>query len=307
LPGRLSGAGGAQDIAATADPGANSHTAAHRNACPDAIFHSCPTPAPAWLAYRFASGVTLEYPASWAVEVGDAPGGPESAWFRPGDPSLPAVGVDIYHRSLAEQSVADPHTWQPNEGGYDVRWSQAVKADDLKGILFIWGALLEGEWDGPSWLIVIYCSPDHELDIRLTTEFTSIDPEQAETIGLAEIVTTRFAEFRHMIESVQIEPAQAPVTFRGTVRSGAELGEVKAYCPEGLYLVADESSPMGQPKMVLLRVPDETDQAAMLSDRQYNGKKVVVVGEYPAQEVSCEALICGCEDYILVEQIESHE
>ena len=93
-------------------------------------------------------------------------------------------------------------------------------------------------------------------------------------------------------------------TFTGTVMTGAQLGEVKNYCAEGLYLVADEGYLTGQTQMLLLKVPDGADSSSMLSDQEYVGKKVEVTGKYPAQEVFCEALICACEDYILVEQIQ---
>jgi hypothetical protein len=93
------------------------------------------------------------------------------------------------------------------------------------------------------------------------------------------------------------------LAFRGVVRTGADLGEVKSFCPDGLYLVAEEGFITGQTSMLLLRVLDASGQPIMLSDSQYIGKQVEVVGKYPAQEVFCEALICQCEDYILVDEI----
>lgn len=107
------------------------------------------------------------------------------------------------------------------------------------------------------------------------------------------------------------EPPTPPVSsntssFTGTVKTGAQLGEVKSYCAEGLYLVADEGKELVDgigTKMLLLRLPGESDEPVMLSDQQYVGRKVEVIGKYPAAEVFCEALICSCEDYILVESI----
>jgi len=93
-------------------------------------------------------------------------------------------------------------------------------------------------------------------------------------------------------------------TFTGTVRTGAELGEVKNFCAEGLYLVADDGYLVDQTQMLLLKVSDGADESSMLSDQQYVGKKVEVIGKYPAQEVFCDALMCACEDYILVDQIQ---
>lgn len=92
-------------------------------------------------------------------------------------------------------------------------------------------------------------------------------------------------------------------TFTGTVRTGAELGEVKNFCTEGLYLVADDGYLVDQTQMLLLKVSDGADASSMFSDQQYVGKKVEVTGKYPAQEVFCEALTCACEDHILVDQI----
>ena len=99
--------------------------------------------------------------------------------------------------------------------------------------------------------------------------------------------------------------AEDRLTLAGTIRSGTELDEVKQHCPEGLYLVADEGFLVGQTTMLLLRTPSTSAQATMFSDQQYVGKKVEVVGKYPAQEIFCEALICECEDYILLEGVES--
>ena len=96
-------------------------------------------------------------------------------------------------------------------------------------------------------------------------------------------------------------------TFTGTVMTGAQLGEVKNFCAEGLYLVADEGYLIDQTQMLLLKVMDDVDESNMLSDQQYVGKKVEVTGKYPAQEVFCEALTCACEDYILVDHIQITE
>ena len=92
-------------------------------------------------------------------------------------------------------------------------------------------------------------------------------------------------------------------TFTGTVMTGAELGEVKNFCGEGLYLVADDGYLVDQTQMLLLKVSDGADASNMFSDQQYVGKKVEVTGKYPAQEVFCEALTCDCEDYILVDKV----
>ena len=102
-------------------------------------------------------------------------------------------------------------------------------------------------------------------------------------------------------------PTTAPIDqtsrFIGTVQTGAQIEE-KNYCPNGLYLVADEGTYLvNQTKILLLRLLSQPDGTIMLSDQKYLGKKVEVVGKYPVQENFCEALMCDCEDYILVERI----
>ena len=99
-------------------------------------------------------------------------------------------------------------------------------------------------------------------------------------------------------------PTPEPWTFRGTIWRGADLGEVKSHCAEGLYLVAEDGYLAGQTTMLLLRAPGPGGEADMLSDPGLIGQNVEVVGKYPAQEVFCAALMCGCEDYVLAERID---
>ena len=105
-----------------------------------------------------------------------------------------------------------------------------------------------------------------------------------------------------VVKTVKITPDVRE--FKGTVKTGAQLGEVKSYCPQGLYLVADEGSYLVEQTTILqLRVPGESGDK-LLSDQKYINKKVRVIGKYPAQQFFCEALICGCDDYILLERID---
>ena len=67
-------------------------------------------------------------------------------------------------------------------------------------------------------------------------------------------------------------------TFTGTIMTGMQLGEVKNFCAEGLYLVADDGYLIDQTQMLLLKVSDGADSSSMFSDQQYVGKKVEVTG-----------------------------
>lgn len=89
--------------------------------------------------------------------------------------------------------------------------------------------------------------------------------------------------------------------FTGYIQTGSQL-EGKFYCPDGLYLVAENNKFLtDQTKVLHLEFSNET---ATATAKTVIGKKVEVIGLYPAQEAFCEALLCECEDYILVDQIE---
>ena len=70
-----------------------------------------------------------------------------------------------------------------------------------------------------------------------------------------------------------------------------------------MYLVADEGTYLThQTTMLLLRVRDDGEQP-MYADRQFLNRKVEVAGRHLANQVYCEALICGCEEFMILESI----
>ena len=86
------------------------------------------------------------------------------------------------------------------------------------------------------------------------------------------------------------------VVINGIVKTGAQIN--REYCLEGFYLTDDTG-------VIQLRVKDEAQYSKMLDDAKYLGERVEVRGKYPAQQVFCEAEICQCENYILVDTIVS--
>lgn len=84
----------------------------------------------------------------------------------------------------------------------------------------------------------------------------------------------------------------------GKVATGIEAG--RSYCSEGIYLMDDTG-------VIMLTVESTTSNDINLRvylSKEYLGKNVTIVGVYPTQEGSCEALICQCEDYLIVKSIE---
>ena len=95
-------------------------------------------------------------------------------------------------------------------------------------------------------------------------------------------------------------------SFKGVIKTGEQLGDFKNYCPEGLYLVTDDGTYMAdQVKFLQLRVPDVESNTKMFDDKSFIDQQVKVVGKYPAQEMFCQALMCDCDDYILIDNEKS--
>lgn len=93
----------------------------------------------------------------------------------------------------------------------------------------------------------------------------------------------------------------ARTKFTGIVRTGVSQGEVKKHCANGLYLELDPGLQMNA-RQTLLLLKDST--GAMITNSTYVGKRVTITGRYPAENATrCEALICGCEEYLVAERI----
>ncbi len=165
-----------------------------------------PSPAPSSTPKKFEyvspSGLRVEYPAGWSLELSDSPCGPESVWFRSPDERHADIGLELYPRPLEERSVAEPFTWMPNEGGYEIHWSKPVTAGDLDGLLFVWGVQQEGLWDGPLTLMAVFYDAHRELDIRLISEFGQRQLNEAYANGLEKAVKADFDFFTQMLASL---------------------------------------------------------------------------------------------------------
>jgi hypothetical protein len=257
---------------------------------------------PDWLVYRLNKDISIEYPNGWTVEPENNLEGTDAAWFHPTQSDQASIKVESHLRPLAERSVADPQTWIPNEGGYEIHWTQPVTAGDLTGQMLVWGVKQNDEWDMPPWMMAMFYNETLELDIRLTTEFTPQSLETVQSSGFGSALADHFSIFQHMAEHIRMDKSGDTVTLAGIIQSGSDLGEAKSHCPEGLYLTSIEGEFSG--KLLLLRNPGIGGAREMFTDRNNLGRPVTVTGVYPAQDFFCEALICDCEDYILVEKVE---
>jgi len=109
----------------------------------------------------------------------------------------------------------------------------------------------------------------------------------------------------YLIKSKKIDKLESS-SFKGVIKTGEQLGDFKNYCSEGLYLVTDDGSNMAdQVKFLQLRVPDVESNTKMFDDKSFIDQQVKVVGKYPAQEMFCQALMCDCDDYILIDSEKS--
>ena len=89
--------------------------------------------------------------------------------------------------------------------------------------------------------------------------------------------------------------------FTGVVYTGASQGQVKKHCSEGLYLAVSSGLQLNARQTLLLL---RDTKGGMITNQQYVNKSVKITGVYPDEnQARCEALICGCEEYLTVETI----
>jgi hypothetical protein len=202
--------------------------------CPDETVSSCwlsadpaltqpTTPQGTWPVFMFPRGMSVDYPAGWLLEPSTYDETQHSVWFVAPAVAGPSVGVEIYHRPTQERDVANPFTWQPNQGGYEVHWSRPITTvQGLVGIEFVWGAYLENQqtWDTPPQLMVVYYSPEHELDVRVSASFDASTLDLLDTASLTETVATQFGLFHHMAQSVRLHPTTGWQTYHDDQAGG---------------------------------------------------------------------------------------
>jgi hypothetical protein len=251
-----------------------------------------PSPPPEGL-HRFGCGLLVWTPSGWAAEPDDPGAGRETLWLRS---SETVIGVEVYPRFINDRKLGDPRTWSPNEGGYEAHWLQEIEVNGLSGLLFVWGMVQEGAWDLAPSLMATFYDPERELDIHMFTDFTSAGLLPGADLDLEQVIANQFVEFNIVLESLQFESPPGVSMYYGVLRTGAELGESKSYCTEGYYLVGDLGT-------LLLRTDEGRDVPSLFADARFLGKAITVTGLYPAQEFFCEALLCECEPYILVESV----
>lgn len=89
--------------------------------------------------------------------------------------------------------MTDPHSWGPNEGGYEVLWEKPISIQDADGLEFIYGIPSDNPVSG--WLTAIYYSEKHGLEVRLDSFADTIPTE-----------SNKYNIFEHMVKSVRIAP-----------------------------------------------------------------------------------------------------
>ncbi|MBN1139540.1 MAG: hypothetical protein JXM73_23390 [Anaerolineae bacterium] len=168
-----------------------------------------PEPLEAWPVLEFPTGISVAYPPEWIHEPVVTGETQTSVWFHPPEADGPPVAVEIYYRPQQDYDLADPFTWMPNQGGYQVEWSRPITTvQGWAGIEFVWAAYQHAtkNWETSPQLMVIYYSAEHELDVRLTTPFDRPALDLLVTADLTDTVTAGFDLFHRMARSVTLHP-----------------------------------------------------------------------------------------------------
>lgn len=161
-----------------------------------------------WLTYTYpitTAVLTIQYPSNWQVHpnyesdivsftLDNAIDNSNKHYLLP----YYVVALEVYQRPSKYISVTNPHTWEPNEGGYTVIWERPIQIQKgkLSGIEFMWGT------GSPESLNAIIYDPQAELDIRLRTFFNSEGIEYINAEGY-EAVLDRYWVFEYMLHSIQ--------------------------------------------------------------------------------------------------------
>lgn len=178
-----------------------------------------------WLTYTYAGGVSIQYPAGWKITVWDWEEDATISIELPeaiGDSPFYTYRLYIYHRPPEHKSTADPHSWQPNEGGYEIQWEKSVVIDNSPGFVVVWGSFRinpdtnKREWDSTPTLNVNLYNEKYSLDVRLVKSLDrdtvlEFDPE---TFGST--AWKKYYVFEHMFNSIRFHksPFKQPLTWQ---------------------------------------------------------------------------------------------
>ncbi|MBI5031000.1 MAG: hypothetical protein HZB51_10770 [Chloroflexi bacterium] len=152
-----------------------------------------------WKTYVFKQKVTVDYPSGWSV----VPLTDDSVDFRSPDRHS-YVRLELYSRPLKDSALANPHSWENNQGGYKIHWEKPIAMDSAEGFEFIWGVRHNDQWDDLPFLMAVYYSQRDELDVRLTTSVDAQGARMMQTLGFEQAIAARFSIFEQMVSSVRI-------------------------------------------------------------------------------------------------------
>lgn len=173
----------------------------------DVVSPTSPTAPVERISYAHPSGISLQYPAGWEFTSTEIPDGyPVVVFVDPRDPdaSSPRISLEVYDRLPEDRDVTDPYTWQPNEGGYEVQWSQPITMAEAEGVELIWARQIGSALEDGTLMAVAY-SELHQLDMRLSMTLPDTTLQEGETEGWESVISD-FGAFQEMLTTIVIEP-----------------------------------------------------------------------------------------------------
>jgi hypothetical protein len=160
--------------------------------------HPTPTPRPTIYVmpgdtYTNGMGVSIELPNGGNIKILSE----DDQLFLA---ALPYAMIETYRKPAAE--FIDPHSWSPNEGGYEMIWERAIEVNGMQGFEFVWGP--PGDPMISYEIYVILYSPANSLEIRVLTGF---DKELKANLGKEEfpaLFEARYDWFDEIVSSIHI-------------------------------------------------------------------------------------------------------
>jgi hypothetical protein len=112
----------------------------------------------------------------------------------------PYARFETYRRLAAE--FIDPHTWSPNEGGYEMIWERAIEVNGMSGFQFVWGPprdpMISYE------VYVILYNPENSLEIRVLTGFDKDLKDELGTPEFPALFKARYERLDKIVSSIHI-------------------------------------------------------------------------------------------------------
>lgn len=92
------------------------------------------------------------------------------------------------------------------------------------------------------------------------------------------------------------------MALSGIILPGSDLAPPRDYCSDGQYLVSKDGRPLFNEKTAV-QLRNESGEAPIKNTNKYFKEEVFIEAVYEPDKAMCLALMCSCEDFVMVKKI----